>query len=545
MSKILIIQLSRLGDMVQTLPLLKRLKEFNADCRISLVCLEELSDIIMESTLIDRFIYLTAEEVQRLLNKAQVSPTSIDNKITAIPALRENYDLIINLTHNLCGSRICEIVKGERKSGGSNTYEKEIRFLGDWAKYLIAFSQYRSENLFNLVDIYIGMGGITNLPTHNYLITPEDMQDNANRLLATEGFKRAGKLIAFQMGANKLDRAWPVENFAYLADRLMKDLNVEILLLGSEKERELSDRFSHLCNSTFIDLTGKTTIPELAAVLRQCDLLVSNDTGTVHIAAAVNTKVLGIYFSSAYFTETGPYGEGNVILQSELACSPCHENEICNEIKCKDYITVEAVKKTLEEMLEGGNGFQGFDFENLSVYKSRFLGNGTLAYIPVTSSPISEQYKTGFLNRIMWESFLGIEHDPVFIEELSLKIGKAGEINQKIIEYEKGLHVLKDHYLLGIKTAQKIIKEFKKSPINQANILSMANELGRIETDISKLDSVPHILRDFHTMEMIDMGYLQFPQLAASHSDKYKKLLSVTETFLSTLTDIILNPRKS
>jgi hypothetical protein len=316
----------------------------------------------------------------------------------------------------------------------------------------------------------------------------------------------------------------------------MKRADVEIVLLGSEKEREIADRFQRQADFAVIDLIGKTGIADLPAIIKECDLLVSNDTGPIHIAAAVRTKVLGLYFSTAYFSETAPYGEGNVIIQAELPCSPCHEKEMCKEMECKDCLTIEAVSRVAEMILDGKNDLR-FDFPNLSVYQSKFLSNGSLVYAPI-SSTISEQYQTGFVNRVMWEAAFGLAHDRSFVDEYLPGMRALDNFNAKVEEYRKGLNCLVTEYSLGIKAAGKIIKEFVKKPIDQTKIISLADDLSKTETNITTLDGLPGMMKDLHNIEIMDMDFVQYPELARQFKNKYSKLLGIVKSFIATLQDL-------
>lgn len=541
MEKILVVQLSRMGDLVQTLPLLKRLKQEQKDCEITLMCIQEFSEIIRNSRLTDRLIYLPLVDVREVLKPDdQVALSSID-PILKIPELREDYDFVINLTHTLGSGRICERVNGRRKAGRINAHEGEIRLSGDWAKYLFASSQNRTQNLFNLVDMYVGMAGVPQKPVEDYLEVAADDHDKAHTLLKSNGYKEKGRLIAFQMGANKLHRAWPAENFVSLANQLIKRTDVEIVLLGSEKEREIRDRFLMGADFPVINLIGKTGVSDLPAIIKQCDLFISNDTGPIHIASAVRTKVLGLYFSTAYFSETAPYGAGNVIAQAELPCSPCHEREMCEEMECRDYLSVEAVSRVAEMMLDGKNGPR-FDFPNLSVYQSGFLSNGTLVYAPI-SSTISDQYQSGFVNRMMWEAVLGLEHDRFFVDGFMPRMRALYGFNAKVEKYKKGLNYLKEQHSQGIKSAREITREFSRRPIDQTKILSIADQLGKIEANVSKLDTSLGMMKNFHNIAIMDIDLVGYPEMAVQFAKKYRKLLGFSETFLSKLDKIAIEKK--
>ena len=541
MDKILVVQLSRMGDLVQTLPLLSRLKQEKIDCEISLVCIREFSEVIRNSRLADRLIHLPLEDViEALKPDDQVNLSRID-PILEISELREEYDFIINLTHTSGSGLICERITAKKKAGRINANKGEIRLSGDWAKYLFAFSRNRNENLFNLVDMYVGMGGVSHKPVEDYLKVASHARDKAHALLKTNGYEEKGCLIAFQMGANKPHRAWPTDNFVLLADQLMKRADVEIVLLGSEKEKDIGEKFQRQAGFPVIDLIGKTGLADLPAIIKQCDLVVSNDTGPIHIAAAVRTKVLGLYFSTACFSETAPYGEGNVIVQAELPCSPCHEREMCEELECREYLNAEAVGQVAEMILDGKNDLR-FDFPNLSVYQSKILSNGSLVYAPI-SSAVSEHYQVSFVNRVMWEAALSLEHDSPFVDELMPGIRVSDRFAARVESYRNGLNYLKEQYLQGIESAQKIIAEFSRRPIDQARILSIADELGKIEANISKADGLPGMMKDFHNIEIMDIDLVGYPKLAVQFARKYRKLLGFSETFLSNLNKIATEKR--
>jgi ADP-heptose:LPS heptosyltransferase len=102
-------------------------------------------------------------------------------------------------------------------------------------------------------------------------------------------------LVGLHVGASTPGRRWPVESFAALADQLVQELEAQIVLTGSESERELTAAVREQMHSPAIDLAGRTTIGEFAAVIASFDLLVTNDTSASHIAAATRTRSVVLY----------------------------------------------------------------------------------------------------------------------------------------------------------------------------------------------------------------------------------------------------------
>jgi ADP-heptose:LPS heptosyltransferase len=525
MEKVLIIQMCRMGDLVQTLPLLKRLKESKQGCEITLMCIRESAELLQFSPLVDCFISLPQRFYDSTRTRIENDPGQVAS-LWDFPALRSHYDLVINLTHDLSSAILLDRVSGKMKYGRVQTASDEIRALGDWTKYLFAVVKNRTQNILNLVDIHIGMGGVAHKPEENYLGVGHKALEEGRAILKAHGHQEKGPLIALQMGANQLHRAWPVHHFASLARHLTGHHNAEIVLLGSSNEGELGVELQRQVAVPVINLIGKTQVTDLPAILKTCDFLISNDTGTAHIAAAVGTRVLGLYFSTAYWGETAPYGANNIILQVELPCSPCLYSQKCETIDCKEYLTVEAVQNAASMMIDG-KVKQDFNHPYLSTYRSRFLSNGTLAYVPI-SNAISEAYQTGFINRIVWEEALNLEPDRDYISQCASRMLHLDQFRLKALTCQEEHRYLERQYHHALRVAQDIIVEFHKRPLSQQKVLSYNNELMTIQRSIAELQ--PSLMQAYQIYELMDTDYLPHPQLAQQLVSKYSRLHSISKS---------------
>lgn len=129
--------------------------------------------------------------------------------------------------------------------------------------------------------------------------------------------------VTLQPGARWLNKRWPVESFAELLRRLAEarpDLNFAVL--GGADDRALGQDIVRAAPGRCLDLTGKLSLPEMVEWLRLSELLVTNDTGPMHVAAALGTPVVAL-FGPTEPRRTGPYGQLEHVLQLELPCSPC------------------------------------------------------------------------------------------------------------------------------------------------------------------------------------------------------------------------------
>ena len=152
------------------------------------------------------------------------------------------------------------------------------------------------------------------------------------------------------MGANKLFRHWGVSNYASVINQILTHPSyanrVRFLCFGDKSEANLYSELNTQMKfpDRIVNVIGKTTFSQLAAALSACRLLLSGDTGTMHLATAVQTRVLALFYASAYYLETGPYGNDHLVIASNRSCYPCFNPTECPyELACRDDISVAAV----------------------------------------------------------------------------------------------------------------------------------------------------------------------------------------------------------
>ncbi len=175
----------------------------------------------------------------------------------------------------------------------------------------------------------------------------------AEALFRDEGFSGGRIIVALNPGASNRIKCWSPERFAILADSLIVELGAGIVLVGGGNERDLAERILAGMSHAPLDLIGKTTLLQLGAVLDRCDVLVSGDTGPLHMATAVKTPVVAL-FGAIDPDRTGPVGEGHrIIRHDELPCVPCVARSCRNRIdlECMDRITPTEVFDTIVDML--------------------------------------------------------------------------------------------------------------------------------------------------------------------------------------------------
>jgi ADP-heptose:LPS heptosyltransferase len=165
---------------------------------------------------------------------------------------------------------------------------------------------------------------------------------------------RAGTpLIALNPGASHPVNRWNPDSFAALARRLVRELQAEVILIGGAVDIDLSRKIAEDCGVAVLDLTGKTDVLGLGGILQRCSLLVSGDTGPMHMATAVGTPVVAL-FGAADPARTGPVGPEHRVIQAQgVACVPCRSRTCDNRnyLECMAAITVDEVLQAVRELL--------------------------------------------------------------------------------------------------------------------------------------------------------------------------------------------------
>lgn len=171
--------------------------------------------------------------------------------------------------------------------------------------------------------------------------------------LLREGGARAGRpLVALCPGStNSRAKRWPAERFAAVADMLMERTGSEVVLVGAAEESDISEEVARRMRARPVVLTGKTDLAQTAAVLKASDLLVTNDTGPAHIAAAVGCPVVVIFGPTNPVT-TRPFSDTAEVVRRPPDCAPCMLRDCPIDHRCMTAVTAEEVFARAARALE-------------------------------------------------------------------------------------------------------------------------------------------------------------------------------------------------
>jgi ADP-heptose:LPS heptosyltransferase len=184
----------------------------------------------------------------------------------------------------------------------------------------------------------------------------ENDEKSVDAVFASEGISSTDTLVALNPGASAPSNRWTPDRFAQLVDILSnhgsKDGSVKVIVLGAKSDLEAVSRIRELAHHDFIQLTGKLSVMELAVVLGRCRVVVTGDTGPMHIAVAMRSTVICL-FGPAVPSESGPgYSPGNLTIRKVERCGNCTKYLCREDHKCMRLITAEEVYEEVRGILE-------------------------------------------------------------------------------------------------------------------------------------------------------------------------------------------------
>jgi ADP-heptose:LPS heptosyltransferase len=362
--QVLIINITRMGDLIQMVPLLSRLEEEWPGVAIDLIVDKEFSHV---AGLIPGIRQVWMYDFQLLMDESRVRARDLvalyqDLARWAQPLLQIGYARVVNLTFNRRSAFLVKYFGCLDERGMTTAQDGSFVVKNSWMRYFVDFHVYRQLNRFNIVDLF-ALGGSGPGSFHPIrLHVSSEMQEWARAFLGQSG--KPDVWIGIQVGASDPMKAWRPEYFGQMMARLSQQRQVGFVLIGTKKEEaNVKQAMQYYRQAgglgTLCEAVGQTTVPQLVALLDHCQLMVTNDTGPMHLAVGVNTPVLNVSVGHVDFWETGPFGPGHWVIQPDIICGPCGFDKICPHHACKDHIVPQEVAELCLHLL-GASPFPSF-----------------------------------------------------------------------------------------------------------------------------------------------------------------------------------------
>ena len=342
--KILIIKLSAIGDVIHTLPALNAIRKKYPDAHITWLVEEAAYGVIKGHKALDRII--VSKRKTWLKGLAGRSCAKNFRKVCSfVKQLRDTrYDIILDFQALLKSGVLIGLARGGRKIGfdkGMEHQEHSYIFLNERVPPVDMEVHALTRGMMLLEAIGISSSEVE----YNIYISGKD-RNAADDLLMHCGIKAPKLLVAINPMAKWETKLWDNLKFSNLADRLIEQANADVIFTGSREDSEAIEGIISNMKVRAANLAGRTDLKTLAALYEKASIVVSTDTGPMHMAAAVGTPVVALFGPTAPW-RTGPFGEGHKIIRVGLECSPCFKRQ-CKTIDCMKQISVEQVLNAVE-----------------------------------------------------------------------------------------------------------------------------------------------------------------------------------------------------
>lgn len=412
--QVLVVNVTRMGDLVQMGALLGRLAQEWPGCAVDLVVDRRFAPV---AALLPGLREVITHDFHGLIDESRAAAKDVVALYRELaewvrPLVERRYDRIINLTFNRASALLVGVIGAPDIRGARTAWDGGTIIDNPWMAYFADMHHFRRINRFNLVDIYALGGSGPGSFAPLVLTVDGKTKEWASRCLSSGGREQT-PWVAVQAGASDVMKAWRSHHFGCTLALLSKQWSGGFLFLGAESERGVVSQVLQAYREAggrnpIRNELGKTTVAQATALLAASRLLLTNDTGPMHLAVAVGTPVVDLSVGHVDFRETGPYGPGHWVLQPELDCAPCGFDQVCAHHTCKDRLQIHQVAALLLHVL--GQGLFPSDIREFRVYQSDVDEDGLGTFrCRSGQEPADVAWHASFWRRYWYETFTGVQ----------------------------------------------------------------------------------------------------------------------------------------
>ncbi len=314
--KILIIKPSSFGDVIHGLPVLHALSLRFTEAEIHWVVAKGFDGILKGHPLIHKLWIIDKDSWK---NPWNLPRTFSELRKLARDLRAEEFDLVIDL-QGLFRSALIGIFSGARERVGFDSAREGAKFS---YRYRV-----RTPSELHAVEKNLLLAEFVGCKPADPVFALSPLGE------VPEIVKKIGPYAVIAPSAGTLVKRWPAQYFGHLASLLP----IPSVIVGGKADAALGDEVVSLANSRAVSVAGKTSLADLAAIIRGAEFFVTNDSGPMHLAAAMNIPVFAIFGPTSPL-RTGPYGKIHTVIRLELPCSPCFTRKPCPDWRCIREIT--------------------------------------------------------------------------------------------------------------------------------------------------------------------------------------------------------------
>jgi len=333
--RILIVKPSSLGDVVHALPTFSALRRRFPHAHIAWLVKEGWAELLDRVDGLDEVMSVGA---------------GASGWLSAIQDVRSRgFDLVIDLQGLFRSGAIAWLSASPVRIGFANAREGGPFF---YTHHVPVPPLREIHGVDRNLRVAAALGASTSGPVEFPLrITRED-DERVGTLLRQAGLPAGSEWIAMNVSARWATKRYPAESFAAVADMIQKNGFGTVVFIGGSEDRAAVEAVERGMGTKSLNLAGRTSVGLLPALLRSAELLVTNDSGPMHVAVALGIRVVAMFGPTSPL-DTGPYGSGHAVLRSGIPCSPCFSRTCRNttELECLRSVSPESVFQAVRQQL--------------------------------------------------------------------------------------------------------------------------------------------------------------------------------------------------
>jgi len=346
--KFLILRLSAVGDVVRTLPAVKVLKEHYPSSTVTWIVEEPSQAFLKSQKEIDEVILFPRRRWTKGIKSLKGMLRTIREMVRFIVDLRRRrFDMVLDFHGILKSGLLSFLSSSPKRIGYDRRSSKEWNFL--FSNVKVKLPEKRISRFQRNLTLLRGIGLEAKEFKYRLHIPPED-QEYVESFFKNVSADLQRPLIAIHPGTSPkaLFKRWMPDQYAQLADRLIRELDASVLFTWGVEELEWVKSIQKEMKESSLLGPKTESLTQLGEVYRHCDLYVGGDTGPMHIASLMGIPAVVIYGPTDPI-ENEPFGN-HIKVRKEVGCNPCHEYS-CKELICIKDISADDVFKATKEVL--------------------------------------------------------------------------------------------------------------------------------------------------------------------------------------------------
>lgn len=469
---IALVQLNRLGDLIQTAQLARNLKDERPDVKIILICREDFGKNLrfLFQDIFHQVYYISSGTF--FAPKAKNLESALSNFGHYLDEINANdIDAAINLSFSKSSAHLTSLLSAKYYFGSQTDAYAQEQIKDPWSQYIFSTVMSGAYNQLSLNDIFRFVLGL-----------------KAESVPAPTSSTTSTKIIIAPFASHR-KKKWRVEKWTEVIYKTLKNFpDNEVHIIGSTNDLEASkliteSPFVQNVSKNLVNQVGKLSLEELSKLMKDSKLLVGHDSMASHLAAFVGLQSMTVALGTVRPLETAPYQKNSYVLKPNTKCFPCFPSDDCASFQCHSDISYQVVCSAIELLLNNGTierndlsqKLNSFHLGSFGIYKTDFA-DGLLYFESLNKEEsLSAKELMGHFYRMAWLYLLEEKEERMGTPELS------GQAKADLKANQDGIKHLYDLYQFGQDYSRYILEEIAKDTPDLSKIKEYGAKIDEID----------------------------------------------------------------